>query len=129
MPTVGKSLVFYFKYWNEMTRLCKSAGAELEGLPDPEKTREMAAEVGAKAHRQAADLLESCATGLEEHFKAIGKCDRITARKIVEKKWSLYYSVRPKNKIKPAKPKIQAGMDIVSRDRPEIIPWLWRVGR
>ncbi len=41
MAVVGKSLVFYFKYWTEMHRLCETEGGDLEGLPEPEKTREM----------------------------------------------------------------------------------------
>jgi hypothetical protein len=126
MTALGKSLVFYFKYWTEMQRICATEGGELEGLPEPEKTREMAQEIGAKAHRQAADLLEACTPGLEAHFKSVGKCMRITARKVVERKWSLSYSIYPK--IKPAKARMMAGISIVRLDQPEIIPWIWRLG-
>ena len=123
---LGKSLVFYFKYWTEMQRLCESEGGELEGLPEPEKTREMAQEIGGKASRQAADLLEACTPGLEEHFKSIGKCLRITSRKIVERKWSLSCSIWLKNK--PVKPKMMAGVTLLRLERPEVIPWIWRLG-
>jgi hypothetical protein len=128
MTPVGKSLVFYFKYWSEMQRLCEGEGGDLEGLAEPEKTREMAQEIGDKASRQAADLLEACAGEVEEHFKSIGKCLRMTSRKIVERKWSLTFSIWPKNKQKPAKPKMAAGMDIVRLDKPELLPWVWRLG-
>jgi len=126
MAAVGKSLVFYFKYWTEMHRLCETEGGDLEGLPEPDKTREMAQEVGSKATRQAADLLEACTPGLEEHFNSIGRCQRITSRKIVERKRSLRYNIWLQRK--PAKPRMEAGIDILRLDKPEIIPWIWRVG-
>jgi hypothetical protein len=131
MAALGKSLVFYFKYWNEMTRLCTSEGgelAELEDLPNPENTREMAVQVGAKADRQAAEFLEACAPEIEKHFKSIGQCKRKTSRKVVERKWSIEFNIWPKYKRAPAKPKMTAGVDIQRLDKPEIIPWIWRQG-
>jgi hypothetical protein len=128
MPALGKSLVFYFKYWTEMHRLCDSEGAELEGLPDPERTREMAQAVGDKASRQAADFLEACAPAVEEHFDSIGRCQRITSRKIVERNWSLAFGIWPKNRIKRGKPKMQVGIEFGTMGALEIIPWVWRVG-
>ena len=126
MAALGKSLVFYLKYRTEMERLCESEESELEGLPEPDKTGEMAHAVGGKANRQAADLLEACAVGLESHFKAIGKCLRRTSRKNVEKKWSISYGVWIK--YKPARYKLQVGIDIVRLDKPEIVPWMWKYG-
>src|SRR5215471_5541388 len=95
MTPLGKSLVFYLKYWTEMQRLYEGDGGELEGLPEPQQTREMAQEIGDKACRQGADLLEACAGQLEQHFKSIGKCLRITSRKIVERNWTLRFSIWP----------------------------------
>src|SRR5258708_719063 len=126
MAQLGKSLVFYFKYWHEMTRLCKSEVGELEGLPDPETTREMAQQVGTKAYRQAADLLEACAPDLEQHFKSIGQCARRTSRKIVERKWLIEFNIWPKYKRTPARPKMMAGVSIERLDKPRVIPWSWR---
>lgn len=126
MAALGKSLVFYLKYWTEMQRLCESEEGELEGLPEPDKTSGMAQTVAVKASRQAADLLEECAGGLESHFEAIGKCKRITSRGIVERKWSISYGIWIKNR--PAKYKLQAGIDMFRLEKPEIIPWMWRFG-
>src|ERR1700722_19715624 len=106
MPQLGKSLAFYFKYWTEMQRLYETEGGELEGLPEPEKTREMAQAIGDRACRQAADLLEACTVGLEQHFKSIGRCEPITSRRMAERKWSLSFSVWPRNNRKPPKPKM-----------------------
>jgi hypothetical protein len=111
-----------------MTRLCKSDGGELEGLPNPETTREMAQQVGIKANRQAADFLEACAPELERHFKSIGQCGRRTPRKIVERNWSIEFNIWPKYKRSPARAKMTAGVTISRLDKPEIIPWIWRHG-
>lgn len=128
MTQLGKSLVFYFRYWTEMQRL-ESEGGELEGLPEPEKTREIALQVGGKASRQAADLLEKCTGGLEEHFRSIGRCKRITRERIVERNWSLAYSVWPRNRNKPAKAKLIAGIALLRLDdRFRLVPWFWRSG-
>src|SRR5581483_8000424 len=129
MAQLGKSLVFYFKYWNEMQRLCNSEDEVLEGLPEPEKTREMAKTIGRKASEQATELLEACSVSVEEHFNAIGNCGRITSRGVVERKWSLAYTVWPKRRHRPRpQPKIRAQIAIVRSEKPELIPWLWRAG-
>jgi hypothetical protein len=128
MTPLGKSIVFYLKYRTEMQRLNEGESGDLEGLSEPEKTREMAQAVGEKANRQAADLLEACAVELQQHFSSIGKCLCITSRKMIERKWSLTYSVWPKGRMKPAKPKLAAGIDISRLDKPELIPWLWCTG-
>jgi hypothetical protein len=128
MTPLGKSIVFYLKYRTEMQRLNEGESGDLEGLSEPEKTREMAQAVGEKANRQAADLLEACAVELQQHFSSIGKCLSITSRKMIERKWSLTYSVWPKGRMKPVKPKLAAGIDILRLDKPEIIPWLWCTG-
>ena len=88
----------------------------------------MAIQVWDKARRQGADLLEACAIGLHEHFQAIGKSYPITSRGWIEKKWSLAYGVCPKKNNKLSKPKLQAGIDIVTGKSPELIPWFWREG-
>jgi hypothetical protein len=127
MTPLGKSIVFYLKYLSEMERLYKGEGGELEGLAEPEKTREMARSVGDKAYRQAADLLELCGAEIEKHFSSIGKCTGTMSRKIIERKWSVSYSVWPKGKKSPAKPKLMAGIDIRRKDK-ELVPWFWRSG-
>lgn len=126
MAVLGKSLAFYLKYWTEMKRLCESEEGKLEGLPEAEKTIEMAQAVGSKANRQAADLLETCAVDLESHFHKIAKCQRRTSRKIVEKNWAISYGIWITKK--PAKYKLQVGIDIVRLEKPEIVPWMWLFG-
>jgi hypothetical protein len=132
MPALGKSLIFYCKYWTEMSRLCESEGddqdSKLEGLPDPQDTREMAKQVETKANGQAVDFLEACAPEIERHFKSIGQCGRRTSRKIVERNWQIEFNIWPKNKHCPVRAKMTAGVSIMRLEKPEIVPWIWRHG-
>mgnify|MGYP000532152580 CR=1 FL=1 len=75
MTPLGKPLVFHLKYMTEMNRLYGHEEGEepdLSGLDDAENIREMARMVGAAAYEQAADFLELCGKGLEEHFTGMG---------------------------------------------------------
>jgi hypothetical protein len=77
MTQLGKPLVFHLKYMAEMNRLYgepEYGGEEpdLTGLDNAERVREMARTVGAAAYQQAADFLELCGRGIEDHFIGLG---------------------------------------------------------
>lgn len=76
MTPLGKQLVFYLKYIDEMNSLCcdPSEGEEpdLTMLEDAERVQEMARRVGAAADQQVADFLELCGRRIEDHFTSIG---------------------------------------------------------
>jgi hypothetical protein len=76
MTQLGKPLVFYLKYLAEMNRLYgdpeEGEEPDLTGLDDAEQVQEMARTVGAAAHEQAADFLELCGKGIEDHFTGLG---------------------------------------------------------
>ena len=77
MTQLGKHLVFHLKYMDEMNRLWDDPEDEgevpdLTGLNDAERVREMVHTVGTAANIQAADFLEECGRGIEDHFTGIG---------------------------------------------------------
>src|SRR5216683_6925355 len=76
MTPLGKPLVFYLKYMAEMQGLYEpeyeGGKLDLTGLEDANHFREMARTVGAAASEQAADFLELCGKGIEEHFNGLG---------------------------------------------------------
>lgn len=75
MTPLGKPLVLYLKYMAEMNRLYGHAEEEepdLTGVDNAEQIKEMARVVGAAAYEQAADFLELCGKGIEEHFAGLG---------------------------------------------------------
>jgi hypothetical protein len=95
MTSLGKPLVFHLKYMAEMNRLYGDAvysGKEpdLTGLENAEHVQEMARTVGAVAYEQAADFLELCGKGIEDHFGRLGiaTLSRRTKRASVVKYWS-----------------------------------------
>jgi hypothetical protein len=74
---LGKSLVFHLKYMAEMNRLYggpvyEGEEPDLTGLDDAERVREMARIVGAAAYQEAADFVELCGKGIEDHFIRLG---------------------------------------------------------
>ena len=75
MTPLGKPLVFYLKHMAEMNRLYvdleEGEERDLTGLDDAERVVQMARTVGAAASEQAADFLELCGRGIEDHFSAM----------------------------------------------------------
>jgi hypothetical protein len=77
MTPLGKPLVFHLKYMAEMNRLYGDPEygdekPDLTRLADAERVMEMARTVGATAYNQAADFLELCGKGIEDHFTSLG---------------------------------------------------------
>ena len=75
MTPLGKPLVFHLKYMAEMNRLYghpEDEEPDLTGLDDVEHVLETARAVGAAAYEQAADFLELCGKGIEDHFTGLG---------------------------------------------------------
>jgi hypothetical protein len=90
---LGKPLVFHLKYMAEMNRLYghdEGEEPDLSGLSDGEHVREMSRSVGATAYEQAADFLELCGKGIEDHFAQtrIATFTRKKRRSYVVEHWS-----------------------------------------
>lgn len=130
MALLGKCLVFYLKYPIEMQRLYEQ-GEEPEGIDDLERTMEMVRAVGDAASRQAASFLEECGQIIHEHFGSFARCQIISKNRAMEKNWSVSCGVwlRGKFKPKPGKWKLMAGVDISTKERGLVVPWLWLQGR
>jgi hypothetical protein len=124
MATLGKCLLFYLKYPAEMERLYEAEELKLEGLPNPDRVLEKIKLVGDTASREVADLLESCAPGIEKHVGAISAVQRI--RNNLAKMWDLRFQVAPR---KATDRHFWLGVS-VEPHRASLIPWVWcRGGR
>jgi hypothetical protein len=122
MASVGKCLLFYLKYPAEMDRLYWEDEPDVAGLPDADRNLDKIRLVGDAACRDAADLLEACVPGVEQHFRSISKVvDRI--RRNAEHSWDFEFRVRTK----PADRRFTIGTTL-SEDRKALIPWVWCPG-
>lgn len=120
MANLGKCLLFYLKYPAEMARLYEAEEPKVEGLPNPDRVLEKIKLVGDAANREAAELLERCAPGINEHFGAISAIQRTS--KNLEKSWDLTFKVAPTK----AKDRIFFSIGVcVQQDRAALIPWVW----
>jgi hypothetical protein len=130
MAALGKSLVFYLKYFPEMQHLYvrdDDAGEAFtaDGLDDIEHVLKMADAVGDAASAEAADFLEAC---MEKIEGIVGKAAKWAVRRVsrrprVEDYWTCY------SKVINAASKERAftfGVEI-SWPRPRIkaVPWIW----
>ena len=93
MTNLGKCLLFYLKYPAEMKRLLAKE-PKVEGLPNPDEVLKKIKLVGDAANREAAEFLESCAQGINEHFTTISTVQRM--RNNLETTWYLGFKVAPK---------------------------------
>lgn len=130
MATLGKCLIFYLKYPVEMKRLYEQE-EEPEGIEEMEKTLEMVRAVGDASGRQAADFLTECGECIQEHFGTIARCQIVSKRSSLEKRWSVSCGVWLKGKFKPKlnKWRVMAGVDIIRKEGGLVAPWLWLQGK
>jgi hypothetical protein len=124
MANLGKCMLFYLKYFSEMERLYEAEEEpSLEGLPDADEVLKKVRLVGETADREAADFLESCVAGIEEHFRGISAVQQV--RSNLQKTWELKFRVAPK---KAASNRFAVGISYDSDGA--WIPWVWcRGGR
>jgi hypothetical protein len=124
MANVGKCLLFYLKYPAEMERLYEADEPNVEGLPDPDRNLERIRLVGDIALREAAELLEACAQGIEALIRPICTIERV--RNNVEKTWELRYRMAASD---DTGKRFEIGV-LIRVDRQAVIPFVWcRGGR
>jgi hypothetical protein len=122
MADLGKCLLFYLKYPAEMERLYEADEPNLNGLANADQVLEKVLLVGEAASREAAEVLEACAHGIEEHFRGIGTIERV--RGDTTRLWQIRYRVSPRR----AKDRqFEIGV-FVNVQRAAVVPWVWRRG-
>ena len=119
MANLGKCLLFYLRYFPEMDRLYEAAEPKLEELPNSDRVLEKINLVGDAACREAAELLEICASQIEEHFRKISTVQRI--RNNLAKMWELRFQVAG---TKGTSRGFQIGVSLEPR-RAALVPWVW----
>jgi hypothetical protein len=126
MANLGKCVLFYLKYSTEMKRLYEAEEPKVEGLPNPDWVLERIKLVGDTACREAAEFLETCVPGIEEHFRAISAVQQIRNRNRLETMWDLRFKVAPR---KAMDRRFEIGV-CIEPNRAALIPWVWcRGGR
>src|SRR5262245_22106096 len=99
MASLGKCLVFYFKYGAEMDRLYwqpreTAKEPSVDGVPDKERVLSMIERVGNAACREAGAFLEACAERIEPHLHTVAAARRI--RRNLEQTWALEWRLSHK---------------------------------
>ena len=127
MTEVGKSLVFYLKYYPEMTQLFEKQGTlpDIEKVSDPNFKKTVQA-VGDAACDEAARLVEQCTSDLLNRLSSINivKTKR-QKRSTIEANWGLTIAVWPAGKKEPDGVTRQLGLNL---HRDGLIPWVWSRG-
>ncbi|HZZ79084.1 MAG TPA: hypothetical protein VFE62_11225 [Gemmataceae bacterium] len=125
MPSLGKCLVFYFRYQPEMIKLYWNK-QQPEEIADAE-IHKMVNAVGNQCCEDVATFLSECGVIIERHFCRIGRC---VVGKPNSTKWIVSSGIWMLSGNKPAKGnwKMQAGVSI-PRNKAEIIPWIWATGK
>ena len=127
MNEVGKSLVFYLKYYPEMTQLFEKEEqlSGIEKVADPNFEKKWQA-VGDAACDEAARLVEQCTSDLLNRLSSIKivKTKR-QKRSTIEANWGLTIDVWPAGKKEPDGVTRQLGLNL---HRDGLIPWVWSRG-
>jgi hypothetical protein len=125
MTQLGEALVFYLKYTAEMDHLYRRGDeADLTGVPDEQKVRDMAASVGTAASEQAADFLELCGQRIKGHFAGLGADTGPFPRGRVVSEWRWWAMIHT---AAVAKKMLYCGVSIIPSPRGDrrgvIVPW------
>ncbi len=130
MTTLGKSLVFYFKYNNEVCELYEDRDDD-DDLPiipdhDEKRTRDLIKRIEAISD-QADDEFEIFRERIDASFeKVLG--DSFNIKKIARKSWASEYGVWPKQiREIPSKYIITIGVT-VDANKKQIQFWIWGKG-
>jgi len=120
MSEIGKSLVFYLKYFPEMQKAFEEE-RKLSGV-DPAKVKA----VGRAAGIEAFSLLTACTADWLNRLETSGVASfRGSRQKTVERNWGLEIDVRPPKQKASAPLRHQIG---VLLDRDGLFPWVWSRG-
>jgi hypothetical protein len=120
MNEIGKSLVFYLKYFPEMQQAFEKK-RRFSGV-DPTKVKV----VGNAACVEAYNLITACTV---DWFKRL-ECSKVANLKrsrpgTVQRNWGIEIDVRPRGQKASTPLKRQIGIYL---DRDELIPWVWSRG-
>jgi hypothetical protein len=142
MTSLGKAVVFHLTYMAEMKQLYGNTVdgnlPDLSGLKNAKRVREMARAVGAAAYEQAADFVEQCGHGIEDHFAGLGIATVVKKRKWagVLESWSSETGITVESvgdKViwfgawLTAPPEVR--MPLPSGACGVVVPWLWVPGK
>lgn len=120
MSEIGKSLVFYLKYFPEMQQAFEE-GRKFQDV-DPAKVKAVANAAGVEAENLLIACTEDWFDRLERSKVANFKRSKPAT---VQRNWAIEIDVRPRGQ-KPSAPlKRQMGLTL---ERDELIPWVWSRG-
>jgi len=120
MNEIGKSLVFYLKYFPEMQEAFEK-GREFQGVESATVEK-----IGKAAGLQAFDLLTACTADWVKQLESSKVANFKQSRKeTVQRNWAIEINVRPRRQKSSAPLKRQIGIDL---DRDFLIPWVWSRG-
>lgn len=127
MTTLGKCLVFHFKYPSEMKKLYWQEGQE-DDEQLPNETLGMVRAVGKQSCEEARAFLDECSKRIQnclDPICSISECPSFGK----EPRWSVWHGIWPKGKQRPhnKKWKMKAGVEIPTFG-PAIFPWVWATG-
>jgi hypothetical protein len=129
MNEVGKSLVFYLKYYPEMTQLFEKEEPEeslsgIEEVADQNFTKKVQA-VGYAACDEAARLVDQCTLDLLKRLGLMSIVKIKPRKRSIISNWSLAIDVWPAGKKESDQVTRQLGLNL---DRDGLIPWVWSRG-
>ncbi|HEY4246660.1 MAG TPA: hypothetical protein VGM64_07370 [Lacunisphaera sp.] len=129
MSEIGKSLVFFFQYYEEMTRLYSEGGTipGIDAKPDRKSILEKVDEVGRAAGVEAYSLLIACTSDWLTKLEAKNVA-RISSprRKAIEANFGMTLDVRSPNEKQSLSPlKRQMGLHFGDDG---LLPWVWSRG-
>jgi hypothetical protein len=128
MSEIGKSLVFYLKYFPQMQRFYEEDPTlkDLKQHPERELIAKKIKEVGAAAGVEAANLLEACFGDVLARLNSANVVKLHSQRRTTnEKNWQLKIGVKPINQRKAGYPTREIGIYL---DRDGLTPWVWSRG-
>jgi hypothetical protein len=128
MAEIGKSLVFFLKYYPEMVRLYDEKGT----LPDIEQHRDReliikrVEDVGRTAGAEAASLLTACIADMQGRLEAANIVRlKLQRRRTIEENWGVEIDVWPLRQRHMENVERQIGIHL---HRDGLIPWVWSRG-
>lgn len=127
MAEVGKSLVFYLKYYPEMTQLFEKQGTlpGIEQVADPDFKKKVQA-AGNAACDEAARLVEQCTSDLLNRLRSTNLVKlKLQKRSTIEANWGVEIDVWPAGEKEPDRVTRQLGLHL---HREGLIPWVWSRG-
>ena len=127
MTEVGKSLVFYLKYYPEMTQLFENHGTlpGIEQVADP-KFKKKVRDVGETACDEAARLVDQCTSDLLNRLRSTNLVKlKLQQPRTIAANWGVAIDVWPAGEKEPDRVTRQLGLHL---HREGLIPWVWSRG-